>query len=192
MRSNLSMSVKGLMAVACVGSGALAPSAHAAFHLWNINEIYTNSTGTLQFIELVDNSGNQNFVGGQQINVSNLPNTITNMFTLPGGNLPGSTQNHFLLFGTAGIQAAGGPAPDYIIPNGFLFAAGGSISFFGANGGAYTALPTDGFLSRTWNGGNALNTPTNYGGHSGTLPSPASVALIAGAGGTILLRRRRA
>jgi hypothetical protein len=168
--------------------------ARAAFHLWNIDEVYTNSSGTLQFIELTDSSGGQNFVNGQQIQVSNTGNTLTNTFTIPGSSLPGNTFNHSLLLGTAGIQAAGGPAPDYIIPNGFLFAAGGTISFWGSNGGAYTALPTDGLLSRTWNGGNATNTPTNFAGASGTVvtPEPASLAIVFVIVGVGFLRRRAA
>src|SRR5262245_39383617 len=93
-----------------------ATSAQAAFHAWQITQVYTNASGTLQFIEMVDSFGGQTQVQGQSINVTNGPNT--NTYTLPGGPLP-ETFNHHLLFGTAGIQAAGGPAPDYTIPNGF-------------------------------------------------------------------------
>ena len=70
-------------------------------------------------------------------------NGTTNTFTIPS-NLPSDSKNHTCLFGTTGLQAAGGPTPDYTIPNGFLFTSGGTISFFGQNGGVYTALPTDG------------------------------------------------
>jgi hypothetical protein len=166
-------------AVFCA-STVFAPSARAAFHLWNITEVYTNSSGTLQFIELRDSSGGQNSVNSHQIQVTNLSSTQTNTFVIPGNSLPGSTLGHALLFGTAGIQAAGGPAPDYPIPNGFLFSAGGTISFFGQNGGPYTQLPTDGLLSRTWNGGDALNTPENFAGQTGTVngvPEPSTLIL---------------
>ena len=37
---------------------------HAAFHLWNIREIYTDASGTYQFIELFSSSSSQTFVGG--------------------------------------------------------------------------------------------------------------------------------
>lgn len=175
----------------CVAAISAAAPAHAAFHLWAINEIYTNSSGTLQFIELVDTFGSQNVVGGQQIRAVNLANTITNTFNLPAGSLAGNTLNHSLLFGTAGIQAAGGPAPDYIIPNGFLFQAGGTLNFFGLNSGPYAALPTDGDLSRTWTGGgNAVNSPRNYAGVTGHVPEPAVLSMFA-LGGACLLRRRR-
>src|SRR5436309_9754949 len=59
-------------AVAVVVATAASP-AQAAFHLWAIQEVYTNNSGTLQFIELVDSvthdpfGGGQNFVGGQSI-----------------------------------------------------------------------------------------------------------------------------
>src|SRR5258708_2330978 len=91
--------------------------AQAAFHLWQIREVYSDSTGSLQFIELFTSSSSQNSVNGQQISVTD--GSTTHTFTLPGGSLGGSTAGQALLFGTAGVQAAGAPAPDYIIPNNF-------------------------------------------------------------------------
>src|SRR5262245_14383782 len=174
-------------------AAATAPKAQAAFHLWTITEVYTNSSGTLQFIEFFDQFGGQEFVNNQSIHVTNVGGSQTHDFTIPT-DLPGDSFNHHFLIGTAGIQAAGGPAPDYIMPNGFLFAAGGTISYFGLNGGPYSALPTDGSLSRTWNGGNAVNSPQNFAGQSGTVvvPEPAALALLTCGGVCLLslLRRR--
>ena len=118
-----------LWAAVVAGSLAFAPKAHAAFHLWNISELYTNSSGTLQFIELSTTASGQNFVGGQQIHISFGGQTQT-PFTVPS-NLSTSTDtsNKEFLIGTAGIQAAGAPAPDFVMPNGFLFLGGGTISF---------------------------------------------------------------
>jgi autotransporter-associated beta strand protein len=155
-----------LWAAVVVGSLAVAPTAQAAFHLWNISELYTNSSGTLQFIELSTAASGQNFVGNHSI-------TITfgsqHTFTIPS-NLSTSTDttNKDFLIGTAGIQAAGAPAPDFIMPNGFLFSGGGSISFFGANPGSYTALPTDGTMARLFTAGtNIANNPQNFAGQTG-------------------------
>jgi len=173
-------------------TAASIPHAQAAFHLWSIKEIYSDSSGHLQFIELTDSVGFQNFVGSQQIQVMNIGASITHTFTLSSATLPGNTLNHSLLFGTAGLQAAGGPTPDYIIPDNFLFSAGGSVSFFGANSGPYTALPTDGVNSRTWGDGNAANSPMNYGGQTGFVvaPEPSALALL-GIGCLAALARRR-
>jgi len=167
--------------------------AQAAFHLWNIREIYTDASGSLQFIELFCNSGSQQFVSGQQIRVTDLSGTTTHTFTLPS-NLPGDTLNRAFLIATTGADAAGAPTPDFVLPANFLFAGGGTISFFGQNSGAYTALPTDGTLSRTWIGGDAVNSPQNFGGQVGVVavPEPAvwALAALGGFGLLVVLRRR--
>src|SRR5262249_17647364 len=107
-----------------------------------------------------------------------------------------------LLLGTAGIQAAGAPAPDFILPDNFLFLGSGSITFFGANSGSYTGLPSDGTNSLTWvGGGTATNSPKNYHRHTGPItpsvvPEPTTFALVSlcvGAmGASRVLSRRRA
>ena len=173
-----------------VATAMITTSAQASFHLWNINEIYTDSSGSLQFIEFFTSSGGQQFVGGRQINVANVGNTITHSFTIPG-DLPSDSFNHTFLVGTAGLQAAGGPAPDYIMANNFLFSGGGTINFFGANSGTYTALPTDGVNSRTWGDGDAINSPKNFAGQTGVVPEPSVLALLALAGIGLGLQRRR-
>jgi hypothetical protein len=144
---------------------------------------------------LHDPSGGQNFIADLQIDVKNVGATQTNTYVIPSnGTLPGNTFGRTLLFGTAGLQAAGGPAPDFVIPNNFLFSAGGRIDFFGANSGAYAALPTAGTLSRSWTGGgNAVNSPANYLGQSGTVvaPDPASGSVLAAGTLAAIARRRR-
>ena len=170
----------------------LTSPAQAGFHLWSIREVYTDASGTLQFIELATSFGGQVFVNGQTVSVVNVGGTQTHNFTIPGSSLSGNTANQALLFGTAGLQAAGGPAPDYIIPDNFLFPAGGTINFFGQGSGPYSALPTDGVNSRTWAGGNASNTPQNYAGSTGfvTAPEPAAFSVL-GLGLGLWLRFRR-
>jgi autotransporter-associated beta strand protein len=163
-----------LWAAVLVGSLTAAPTAQAAFHLWNISELYTNSSGTLQFIELSTSASGQQFVGMHQINVT-MTGGPTNTFTVPT-NLPSDTTNKEFLIGTAGIQAAGAPKPDYIMPNGFLFSGGGTINFFGANSGNYTALPTDGTMARVFGvGSNVVNNPQNFAGQTGHIVIPIGV-----------------
>src|SRR5262249_31160664 len=119
-------------AVALCCASLVATPAQAAFHLWQIREIYSNASGSLQFVEMFCPSSGQTLVNGQQINVTSggTTHTFTLNSGLPGG---GDSLNHALLFATSGAQAAGAPAPNYIIQDGFLFTGGGSISFFGAN-----------------------------------------------------------
>jgi hypothetical protein len=167
---------------------------HAAFHEWNIREIYTNASGDLQFIELFAPSSSQQFVTNQQIQVSNVGNTQSHTFTITSEPSEDSF-NRALLFATAGVQAAGGPTPDYILPNNFLFQTGGSILFFGANSDSYSALPIDGNLSRVWGGNtNAVNSPQNYAGDVGhivVVPEPQAAALIASGVACIFFSLRR-
>src|SRR5262249_40362208 len=137
-----------------------------------------DASGSLQFIELVDNFGGQEFVFGQTFQVFNTGATLSHSLNFTN-NLPSDSFGHHLLLGTASIHAAGGPTPDFIIPNNFLFTAGGSLNFYNASG-TYTALPTDGTLSRTWGDGNAVNSPMNFNGATGVIsvPEPAGLALI--------------
>jgi hypothetical protein len=108
-------------------------------------------------------------------------------------DLSGETMNHELLIGTAGIQGAGGPTPDFTLPAGFLFADGGTITFFGANSGTYGALPTDGLHSEAWASGATVNSPQNFAGAIGLVPEPTSFVLLicGGIGAFYLFLRRR-
>lgn len=197
--SNRTTSRLGLISsvtVFCV-SMMVATPVHASAHLWNITELYSNSSGSLQFIEMFCTStGQSNFTTARSIAVSN--GVLTNTFNVPSTTLAGSTANRSLLFGTSGIQAAGGPAPDFIIPNNFLFTLGGNITFFGAGDGPYTALPINGTASRVWGGNvnNTVNSPANYAGQTGVVvvPEPNSIILVSLALGSFysLTRRRYA
>jgi len=154
----------------------MAMPARAAFHLWQIREIYTDGTGTKQYIEMFCPSSSQTFVSGQSIKVSS--GGTTNTFTLNHG-LSGDSLNHPLLFGTPLTTNSGGPPVDYILPTNFLFASGGSISFFGANSGTYTALPTNGSSSYVYPAGTtSANNPQNYAGTTGLITNIFPIAIL--------------
>ena len=135
--------------------------AYAAFHLWSISEIYSNSDGSVQFIELFTSSGGQTFTSGTHI-VSN-----AHTFTFPSGLSQDTTNKHMLL-ATAGFGAlAGGVTPDFTIPSNFFSVAGDTITYQGTvfPGTTFGATPSDGVKSLNYPGATqATNSPTNLAG----------------------------
>src|SRR5947209_4588016 len=61
----------------------VALPSQAAFHLWQIRELYSNSSGDLQYIEMFCPASGQTFVNGQQISVSS--GASSHLFTLNHG-----------------------------------------------------------------------------------------------------------
>ena len=177
----------------------MSGSARAANHLWDISEIFSNSSGTVQFIELHDDFSFEGFFNGLQLLSSNSAATQTNTFTFPA-DLPDpiNTSNKYVLIATAGFTAApGSVTPDYILtmPSNFLFTGGGSITYTGSfDSISYASMPTDGTMSLTRNltthvVTTAVNSPTNFTGASGSVPEPAvggALLLVA----TLIGRRR--
>ena len=188
--SALSFSMKRLAASAALVTSAVVMTApaQAAFHLWNIREVYTDATGTNQFIEFFTAFGNQQFVGNHVIQIAPADGSSIRTFTIPA-NLPSDSANKAFMVGTVGITNFGAPKPDYVIPSFFLVAGGGAITFFGQNSGPYTNLSTNGILSRTWASGDATNSPQNFAGQVGkiTLPAinaPPVISITSPVGGT--------
>lgn len=151
-----------------------------SFHLFHINEVFSNTAGTVQFIEFVGDANIQNFWVGHSIISTN--GIISNTYSF-GTDLPSSaTAGKTVLVATQGFEDLGIVAPDYIIPNGFLFTTNGTINFPGMIGGAisYAALPVDGTTSLNRDGSTSINSPTNFVGNTGTIFSN----IISGTNGT--------
>ncbi len=145
-----------------------AQTASASFHLWQINEIYSNASGTVQFIELTTTSGGQQFLSGHAITASQSGGaTRTYNFTT---DLPGDSANRKFLIATQGFADLHLVTPDYVIPSGFLPLSNGTVNFSGVDTITYTALPGDGVTSLGRNGVTAVNSPTNFAGATGTIP----------------------
>ncbi|MCA9240260.1 MAG: hypothetical protein KDA37_08675, partial [Planctomycetales bacterium] len=107
-----------LFFVAASGNGT-----YAAFHFWDISEVYSNADGSVQFIELFTNANSQQFL---------LNHTITsnaNTFSFPS-NSPSPTSLHHLLIATAGFGSLpGGVTPDFTLPANFFNPASDTINF---------------------------------------------------------------
>lgn len=176
---------------AALAAVAAAP-AFGAFHLWRVSEMYTNSTGQVQFLEMFTTFSGQQFMTGHTIKCTNAANTQSHTFTFPNNSCT-PTNNHFFLMATASFSAqSGSVSPDYIIPDGFLFPEGGSIDF-GPSQQVFTygPLPTDGVNALKATGfstvgpysfTSATNSPTNCAGSAGSInvPPPPCVGDING------------
>lgn len=164
-----------------------ASIAMAGAHTWDVNELFSNADGSIQFIELKNTSAaNEAGVTSQTIS-SSLASLI------PGGTVTGSTADrHFLIATQSFADLPGAPAPDRIIEP---LTPGEAIPFFDINGdsvsyGPYDTLsfgagvlPTDGIDSLDRNLVAAVNSPTNYAFESGSVDaSTPSVPFFSGWG----------
>ncbi|HEY8154225.1 MAG TPA: IPTL-CTERM sorting domain-containing protein [Myxococcota bacterium] len=183
---------------------AVAGTAFAGTHTWDVNEVFSNADGSVQFVELVEANGTPNELGvpGQTLSSS------LESFTIGGGPLSPPTSNKFFLIATAAFAALpGAPTPDSIVlaSNTPIFAnTGDTINYGPYDSLAFGSVPTNGILSLNRNLTTGTNSPTNYAGTSGSVdastpaPLPAlnewGMGLAAGllllAGAAVVLRSR--
>jgi hypothetical protein len=155
-----------LFRVIAIVLGLAAANAHAVFHLWSLNELYSNADGTVQFVELRALAGGQQFVAGQTLSASSGGTTHT--FPFPS-DLPGDTGGKTMLIATQGFAALNIVTPDYVVPNGFFFRNGGTVNFANVDVWNHGALPTDN-RSLMRDGSTPVNSPRNFFGQTGTVP----------------------
>ena len=160
--------MKLVAAASCAALLAAAAPAGASFHTFQIEQVYSNADGTVQYIVLHESAGfnGENFMGGLPFTSTHAGVTKTFMFP---NHLPGSsTSNQRFLIATQGFAAqakaaaagklygypdpppppdpppAKSAAPDFIIPDGFLPTDGGTINYAGVDQMTFGPLPTDG------------------------------------------------
>lgn len=160
--------------------------ASAAVHTWRVDEIYSNASGTVQFIEMTTSTNGETFfldTGAKLLSKDNA-SVVLNTFNFPN-NLSGSTANKTVLIGTANLTALAGVTPDYILPASFLLFSGGKLEFKATT---FPVIDTDTFPAlpggdQSYNPNTAAlssNTPKNFGGVQGHLvPEPSTVAMLA-------------
>ena len=174
-----------------------ATPALATFHLWDVSEVFSNSDGTVQFIEFFTASAGQQFLGGGTHFVrTEQANAIRNSFTFPANLVVPTnttTANHHFLIATPGFAAVAGVAPDYEIPVGFIeVGIADEINFANVDSFLLAGLPTDGINSLNEVAVVAAATPTNFAGEIGTIvpePGAALAGIVALACGAVLSRR---
>jgi hypothetical protein len=181
-------------AAACIFAFAYSGAASAGIHTWDVNEVFSNADGTIQFVEMFESGGGAGETGMGTGTLS----SNTQSFGLTGGPVPVPTSNKFYLIATQGFaDLPGAPVPDEIIPAGsvvFFDTAGDTVSFGAIDSWAFGAVPTNGTDSLDRFLGVGANSPTNYLGTTGSVdasgapgvPALASPALIALAGLLVL------
>jgi serralysin len=195
----LSMHFRARVAVAAVvWVGLGASTARATFHLWKIDEVYSNAGGSVQFVEFQQPSfmvDDERFLNGITLTDSALGHSFTFPANLPSEPQPNS---HFLVVTPGYAALAGVPAPDYVLPaNDFFSTSGDTLTYAsGVDTLSFTGsqLPTDGTnsLNRAYGASTFTsdrNSPTNFAGQTGSVPEPAALALLV-AGGLLVSRRR--
>jgi len=106
-------------------STLIAPTSGADFHKREITEVFTNATGTVQFIEFFSPDPDQEFLASQEI-VTIETNGQT--FVLPSDLPSANTENRRRLIATAAFAALpAAPTPDYTIPAGFFSTSSGVL-----------------------------------------------------------------
>jgi hypothetical protein len=176
----------------------VAEKALAGQHTWDVNEVFSDATGNIQFVELWETDG-----GAGEVNIHVLSVTsTTETFPIGGSALTPPTSNKFFLIATPAFAALpGAPTPDRILPPDnipFFSTAGDTVSFVPYDSWNFGTVPTDGVNSLNRIGGQAAATPTNYAGDTNAAPIPAleglGVWLVVGllllAGTAIVLRSR--
>lgn len=172
------------LAALSVLSHLIASAALAGSHTWDVNEVFSDVTGQIQFIELREANGTPNEVGVPGHTMT----SNTKNFVISGSPLASPTSNKLFLMGTAAFAALpGAPTPDAIIPAGvlpFFFSTGGdTVSYTPWDSIAFGTVPTDGTTSLNRSGSvmvSGVNSPTNYAGVSGSVnaaPPPSVPAL---------------
>ena len=168
----------------CVSLAALvavlfASFAQASFHFFQIDQVYSNADGTVQYVVMREVHG----ADGEHLWQGNFLTTTgaggTQQFRFPA-NLPSSsTASRSVLIATSAFAALGLVTPDYTIPAGFIPTAGGTLNYAGVDQITLPALPTDGVTAIDRNGNHVAATPKNFAGATATLTAPAPPAATA-------------
>jgi hypothetical protein len=178
-----------LVVLATVVGLTIAATAQAGHHLWDFTEIFSNASGTIQYVELFTAENNEQGVGPFTVTASgHTMNFVTNLSTA-------LTANTWILCATpkfAGLPGA--ITPDYILPvESFFSTGGGTLNYAsGADIWNYGAVPTNGELALQRNGSSASNSPRNFAGGSGhvnltAVPVAGSWTMVLLVGGLLLV-----
>jgi hypothetical protein len=167
-----------------------ASGVFADFHLFRIEQLFSNADGTVQFIVLHEIQGDngEHVWSGHTLTTQGAQGTRS--FTFPS-NLPSfATANKRVLVATQSFAALNLVTPNYTVPDGFLPLGNGTVNYAGVDQVIYPSLPNDGTsainASGTLPGRVATmvipNVATNFAGAQGSVTAGAPVAIVPRAG----------
>ena len=181
MKSRAGIAIFGFIGlVAAAGPGALAGS-----HTWESWAVFTDATGTVQFVEIKETHGGVAEVGlGGHTMISHPSGNSS-----PMNSVTGNTAFTYYLLGTAAYAALPGAPPlDKIIPTSFVVPASDTsmeYSFTNTATWSLGSLPIDGvnMLTRNTSLGplvSAGNVATNFAGVTGCVDASGLAPLLPG------------
>jgi len=157
-----------LASILILGLVGTLDDAYAVFDLWDINEVFSNSDGTIQYVELFTTFNSQQFLLGHVLTATSDGSPV--VFTFPSNSGAPTANQHILIATPAFSTIPGAPTPDYTIPAQFFdpnaasitinFAAGFDILTFSGP----LNLPTDGINSLNRDLTTSNGSPTNFNG----------------------------
>jgi hypothetical protein len=154
-----------------------AASASAEFHTFQIEQVFSNEDGTVQFVIMHESQGmnGEGAWAGQALTATHNGMMKTFAFTgdLTGGNIytgtSSPTAGKRVLIATQGFAALNIVPPDFIMPNGFIATDGVLLNYAGVDFVALQSLPTDGVNALNRSGAVVPNVATNFIGQSGSV-----------------------
>src|SRR5438552_1018280 len=162
---------------ACLAATMLlfSSAALAAFHLYTIQQVYSNADGTIQFVVVGTSFNGENVWSlGGRLSSTDSGGTRSISFThdLPSASTAGTR----VLIATQGFADLGIVTPDFIIPNHFIATGSGSVTYVNSTLSYPGGLPTDGVSALNIAGMQVPNVATNFAGESASV-QPAAAAL---------------
>lgn len=173
--------MRKLLALVVLLATVVAGPVRAGHHSWDFTEIYSNASGSVQFVELFCPVNGEAGLGPFGITCG--ANSMTFVT-----DLPGATANTWVLVATSNFSSLpGAVTPDYVLPANFFPTGGGTLNYAGgADVWAYGTVPTNGVQSLLRNGSTATNTPKNFAGQQGQVNTAVATPML-GSWGIVLL-----
>lgn len=168
--------IAGGLVVVC----AVMASSNVVFagaHTWDVNEVFSNADGTIQFVELREANGTP---GEINLNGRTVSSDATGKSFTIVGNVESPSSNRLFLIATQSFaDLPGAPTPDRILPLAlmpfFFSVSGDTVRYNPYDAFTFGPVPTDGINSMNRIGGVAANSPTNYAGATGSVDASGPV-----------------